>query len=46
MSTLEQQEANVLNEPMVNGAGLVEDIVENQMPAEETPQELAQQGLP
>ena len=46
MSTLEQQEANVLNEPMVNGVGLVEDIVENQMPAEETPQELAQQGLP
>ena len=28
MSTLEQQEANVLNEPMANGAGLVEDIVE------------------
>jgi len=46
MSTLEQQEANVLNEPVANGAGLVEDIVENQMPNEQTPQELAQQDLP
>ena len=46
MSTLEQQEANVLNEPMANGAGLVEDIVENQTPIEGAPQEQIDQGLP
>ena len=46
MSTLEQQEANVLNEPMVNGVGLVEDIVENQTPIEGAPQEQIDQGLP
>ena len=45
MSTLEQQEANVLNEPVVSETAFVEDIVEGQAPPEGAPQEQQGQGF-
>ena len=45
MSTLEQQEANVLNETPGGEPAFVEDIVEGQAPTESAPQEQQEQGF-